>query len=423
MAKVLKIFKTLRNHWKKSTFASASLVYGVNYGREKYEIESLMRDYCKVAEIYGDAPLPTSVKPRHLTVILNPAASRRKAKSMFEKYCAPLLYLAGFCVTIIQTESEGQARLLVKDLKDTDAIIVAGGDGTVSETVTGLMRENNGKCNVPIGVLPLGRTNSIALSLLGGESEPAVSPKTMAEAALNIIRWNMKDVDTLKIDVLQEEGVSAKPVYAVGGIKWGPYRDAYSKQDKYWYFDGLRGYAAYLFAGDRTDKVAAHVTYTPPCTGCSKCYQFRSDLQIPEPKYRWWHYIIPSLGKKQAIKKIDYTKIQNDKCGISCEKEINTVDFNLTTPNIRPNTEGIQVDLGPQDVSYTDFIKDGWQRVKGKATDSIVDTFSAQQLEIHPKMVKSEKEKCLSIDNEEYEVRPVRITLVPKSVRMFIAPS
>ena len=47
----------------------------------------------------------------------------RKAKSMFEKYCAPLLYLGGFCVTIIPTESEGQARQLVKDLKDTDAII------------------------------------------------------------------------------------------------------------------------------------------------------------------------------------------------------------------------------------------------------------------------------------------------------------
>lgn len=423
MAKVLKIFKTLRNNWKKSTFASAAIAYGINYGKEKYEIESLMRDYCKVAETYGDAPLPPTVKPRQLTVILNPAANRRKAKNMFEKYCAPLLYLAGFCITIVQTDSEGQARLLVKDLKDTDAIIVAGGDGTVSETITGIMRENNGKCNIPIGVLPLGRTNSIALSLLGNEKDNSVSPKMMAEAALNIIKWNMKDIDTLKIDVLQDDEGPGKPVYAVSGIKWGPYRDAYSKQDKYWYFDGLRGYAAYLFAGDRTDKVAAHVTYTPPCTGCSKCHRFRTDLQTPEPKYRWWHYIVPTLGRRQAVTKIDYANIHNDKCGVSFEKEINTVDLNLTTPNIRPSTEGIQIDVGPEDISYTDFVKEGWQRIQGKLTGSTVDTFSAQQLEIHPKTVKTEQEKCLSIDNEEYEVRPVRITLVPKSVRMFTAPS
>lgn len=65
------------------------------------------------------------------------------------------------------------------------------------------MRENDGKCSIPIGVLPLGRTNSIALSLLGSDNRNDVTPKTMADAALNIIKWNMKVVDTLKIDVLQ----------------------------------------------------------------------------------------------------------------------------------------------------------------------------------------------------------------------------
>ena len=65
------------------------------------------------------------------------------------------------------------------------------------------MRENDGKCNIPIGVLPLGRTNSIALSLLGNEKQSDISPKTMAEATLNIIKWNVKYVDMLKIDVLQ----------------------------------------------------------------------------------------------------------------------------------------------------------------------------------------------------------------------------
>lgn len=36
-----------------------------------------MRQYCKDVVKYGDAPLPTHVKPRHVTVILNPAAKKR----------------------------------------------------------------------------------------------------------------------------------------------------------------------------------------------------------------------------------------------------------------------------------------------------------------------------------------------------------
>lgn len=60
-------------------------------------------------------------------------AFNRKAKANFEKYCAPLLHLAGFTVDIVQTESEGQARNLAAELKNTDVVVVAGGDGTLSE--------------------------------------------------------------------------------------------------------------------------------------------------------------------------------------------------------------------------------------------------------------------------------------------------
>jgi diacylglycerol kinase family enzyme len=44
--------------------------------------------------------------------------------------------LAGINVNIIQTEFEGQARGLVESLDGiVDAIVVAGGDGTVSEVI------------------------------------------------------------------------------------------------------------------------------------------------------------------------------------------------------------------------------------------------------------------------------------------------
>lgn len=58
----------------------------------------------------------------------------RKSKKEFEEYCAPLLHLAGLSVNILVTGKEGQARTLMEKLEEnTDAIIVAGGDGTFSE--------------------------------------------------------------------------------------------------------------------------------------------------------------------------------------------------------------------------------------------------------------------------------------------------
>ena len=80
----------------------------------------------------------------------------RKAKKLFDKNVAPILNLAGFEVTVVrvshylhvpinqsetkdysspfwQTEYEGQAKKFMDVLEQTDAILVAGGDGTLAE--------------------------------------------------------------------------------------------------------------------------------------------------------------------------------------------------------------------------------------------------------------------------------------------------
>lgn len=112
-----------------------------------------MHAYCQKAALYGSEPLPPNVKARHVTVILNPNANKRKSTKEFEKYCAPLFHLAGIFVEIIKTESEGHAKTLIDTLHATDAIVVAGGDGTLSEVVTGLLRktEENASHLIPIG--------------------------------------------------------------------------------------------------------------------------------------------------------------------------------------------------------------------------------------------------------------------------------
>jgi len=39
--------------------------------------EQLMRQYCDNVARYGDSLCPTNIKPRHVTVVLNPAAKKR----------------------------------------------------------------------------------------------------------------------------------------------------------------------------------------------------------------------------------------------------------------------------------------------------------------------------------------------------------
>lgn len=118
-----------------------------------FRTQELMRQYCEKAAVYGKQPISRNENPQIVTVILNPNANRRKAAANFEKYCAPILNLAGLCVNVIQTESEGHAKELVKTLSNvTDAIVVAGGDGTLSEVVTGILRHGPlSTIDVPVG--------------------------------------------------------------------------------------------------------------------------------------------------------------------------------------------------------------------------------------------------------------------------------
>ena len=124
MAKVL---QTLRTNWKKSIFFSGVAVYGVRYANRKYEEKQLMRHYSKIAIEYGQKTIPIAAqKSYHVTVILNPAAHSGAARTRFEKFCSPLLHLAGMKVSVIRTTHSGNAQEIMNVMDDTDAVLIAG---------------------------------------------------------------------------------------------------------------------------------------------------------------------------------------------------------------------------------------------------------------------------------------------------------
>lgn len=118
-----------------------------------------------------------------------------------------MLHLAGFAVTIVQTQSENEARSLIANLNTpTDIIVVAGGDGTVSDVVTGVMRRYKDNIsavkNIPIGILPLGNTNSVASSLFHGY-EDLKEVRELADATMAIVRGKTTLVDVMKVELLE----------------------------------------------------------------------------------------------------------------------------------------------------------------------------------------------------------------------------
>jgi diacylglycerol kinase (ATP) len=113
---------------------------------------------------------------RRVTIIHNPFAGGSRRQRLF---AATLRLLEARCaVTLLDTSIEGEAAHLATPIRSStcDAIVVAGGDGTINEVVNGL-----GSDAPPLGVIPLGTANVFAREL-GLPRTPAGIAQVIAEA-------------------------------------------------------------------------------------------------------------------------------------------------------------------------------------------------------------------------------------------------
>lgn len=93
---------------------------------------------------------------------------------------------AGYEVTVYITQSSGDAteRTLYACENDFDVLVCAGGDGTLSQCLHGLMQSSR---KIPIGYIPAGSTNDFARSL--------GIPKLALDAADWIVSGKPKNID------------------------------------------------------------------------------------------------------------------------------------------------------------------------------------------------------------------------------------
>ena len=103
-------------------------------------------------------------------VILNPYAGRWTAKKRMAEV-TEAMQASGLNFQMFMTEGPGDAsELAAKAVREgCDAVIAAGGDGTISEVVNGICRASltqpDSKINVALGVLPLGSANDLVVNL------------------------------------------------------------------------------------------------------------------------------------------------------------------------------------------------------------------------------------------------------------------
>ena len=99
---------------------------------------------------------------KKLLFIVNPRAGKTKSTApLFDAVAA--FSRAGYLVRVFVTEAGGQARdIAAKWGGQYDLVVCAGGDGTLNETISGLIQLEQ---RPPLGYLPNGSTNDFAASL------------------------------------------------------------------------------------------------------------------------------------------------------------------------------------------------------------------------------------------------------------------
>jgi YegS/Rv2252/BmrU family lipid kinase len=126
---------------------------------------------------------------KKVIIILNPAAGKKKSKgTLFDivsRFCAE-----GWTVSAQTTLYAGHAvEIAANACGNYDLIVCVGGDGTLNEVITGIMKKNG---DIEVGYVPCGSTNDFARSL----GIPTVVPRTVEgiitseAAALDVGRFN-----------------------------------------------------------------------------------------------------------------------------------------------------------------------------------------------------------------------------------------
>lgn len=150
-----------------------------------------------------------------VSVILNPYANRWGAKAQAGETAAAFR-AAGVDCDLVVTEVPGQGTPLAEAAARDgyDAIIAAGGDGTINEVINGVIRAAGDRPTRPFGILPLGTANDF--NLMAG------LPNTIGECVRVIAAGRTRQIDAGQVNdrfFINNSAAAMEPMVTLENIK------------------------------------------------------------------------------------------------------------------------------------------------------------------------------------------------------------
>jgi diacylglycerol kinase (ATP) len=151
----------------------------------------------------------------NVKVILNPYANRWRAGSRVDEVRAAFTAV-GLTPHIVQTSQPREGITLAETAvtEGCDAVVAAGGDGTLNEVANGLLRAAGDGPTVPFGILPIGTANDF--------SDMVGLPRDLTQAARIIAAGKTRQLDAGRINdhfFINNCAVAMEPMITLENIR------------------------------------------------------------------------------------------------------------------------------------------------------------------------------------------------------------
>ena len=425
------IFFTFRKHWKKSLLGLVLVAYGANYSLNKFRQYLVRREFCDQAKEIGLQTVDALQKPRRLYVILNPQADGGNAQKSYEQNAAPIFHLSGIDVTLIRTDYEGHAKSLLGYIDtNIDGIVVAGGDGTLLEVVTGFLRQHEMEVTktIPVGILPVGKSNAFFSRIFSTNSQTA---REIGQAAMAIVKAETKPVDLIEIQT------GGKPTYALSSIHWGAFQEVKNRIDarKYWWAGPWRSKAAFIVRTLRGWPVnyISQLSYPmkESITDCKDCIQTKPTLcsfSITDSKgcklgiHAPLSVLTADNSRPYIMKTVNCLQNENSYTKLLPRDHLATSGIGVYACGINSSSH-LHIQIWEPNLERKEFVKDGWNWLKKnyKLVESDhCKNVCVEEFSFAPGL---DHGSWYHIDGEVFEAKPIQVKLLPNRIKFFLSSS
>lgn len=279
----MNIVKKIRNNWKKTVFGISVLAYTTNYLYKRNQTNRLHQAYCYESLKFSKEKIPPMQKLRRITVFLNPISNNDNSKTLFDKYVAPMLHLSGLDVRVVRLDSKSDTKdyMSVINDEDTDCIVIAGGNATLSEVVTTLVNRPDAEKlfqRIKIGIIPLGKTNTFIENLFNLNLEKN-QVELLGKTTLSIIKGDVYPVDLMQVNFNADQQQPIKTVYALSNVAYGYLSDKHATFDNYWYYGPLKSHISnyYSLRLAYFNRNSFDLSYFNYCNECKRCFKAKNE--------------------------------------------------------------------------------------------------------------------------------------------------